>query len=108
MNSEYQTPLQALILCVDSNKRSCRVDLHNVIHVIAMGFTALYQITAIFRQKRGKKFGFVGWTAGTSAMTKLKVKQPVLLTYICIAPFLWDQMLSVGHYRPIGGMTIAY
>ena len=37
--------------CIDSSKRSCRFDLHVV---IAMGYTALYQITASFRQAKNK------------------------------------------------------
>ena len=45
--------------CIDSNKRSCRVDFHDV---IAMGYTALYQIKAIFRQK--KCFAFCGLDGG--------------------------------------------
>ena len=40
--------------CIDSSKRSCRVDLHVV---IAMGYTALYQIAASFCQTQKKKFG---------------------------------------------------
>ena len=36
---------------IDSSKRSCRVDLHVV---IAMGYTALYKITASFRQTKKK------------------------------------------------------
>ena len=37
--------------CIDLSKRSCRVDLHVV---IAMGYTALYKITASFRQTKKK------------------------------------------------------
>ena len=53
--------------CRDSNKRSCCVDLHDVID---MGYTALYQIAANFWPN--KKFSFVGWTMGTLAMTLSK------------------------------------
>ena len=40
--------------CIDSSKRSFRVDLHVV---IAMWYTALYEITASFRQSKKRKFG---------------------------------------------------
>ena len=38
--------------CIDSSKRSCRIDLHVV---IVMGYTALYKITASFSQTKQKK-----------------------------------------------------
>ena len=53
--------------CIHSNNISCRVDLDDV---IAMGYNALYQITAIFGQTNKKKFGFVCWLAGTLAMSR--------------------------------------
>ena len=40
--------------CIDSSKRSCRVDLHVV---IAMWYAALFKITASFRQTKNRKFG---------------------------------------------------
>ena len=40
--------------CIDSSKRSCRVNEHVV---IAMGYTALYKITASSRQTKKRKFG---------------------------------------------------
>ena len=53
--------------CIDSSKRSYRVDV-----VIAMWYTALYKITASFRQTKKKVWCHVGWTAGTSAMRRSK------------------------------------
>ena len=54
--------------CIDSNKRSCPVYLHDI---IAKRYTVLYQITAIFWPKK-KVWRFVGWTAGTSEMRRSK------------------------------------
>ena len=52
---------------IDSNRKSYHVNLHDF---MAIWYTALYQITAIFWQN--KKFGFVGWASGISAIRRSK------------------------------------
>ena len=54
--------------CIDSSKRSCRVDLHVV---IAMWYTALYKITASFRQTKKRTFG-VMW-AGRQVLRQWEI-----------------------------------